>query len=91
MFLCSLAKRKCFLLNSLHSLHSLHGDLFFIVKVLTDYATYDDHYQTCLVDNGYERDTDCLKCLNSNDLKLSLVSFLTSNGNGELCFSKHWI
>ena len=53
------------------------GKLYIVVKELSDYVYYNEHFQAYVVEKGYEFDSKCWKCLGLQDLKESSISHLT--------------
>lgn len=82
-------ENQFFLIDSI--LEDATGKLHLVVKSITDYAMYDDHYQAYEVEDSYEVDQNCWHCLGLNDLQLSTISYMTTNGKGCAYFPKRWI
>lgn len=72
-------------------LEDTFGKLYLVVKSISDYTYYDQHYQAYVIENGYDSKPDNWLCLNLHDLELSTVSYVTKNGEGNLYFPKRWI
>ena len=64
--------------------------IFFIVKDVTEYTLYDDHYQAYLLNRSYSSDCTTWRCLAYDDMKFCDVSFITHSSNDNYFVPKRW-